>query len=70
MANDYLKKHKTTEEACKAMLRNQIAKCTTSGILTGFGGFITMPVAIPANLWKCNLCADAYDCLCCIYGRL
>ncbi len=50
MANDYLKKHKTTEEACKAMLRNQIAKCTTSGILTGFGGFITMPVAIPANL--------------------
>ncbi len=50
MANDYLKKHKTTEEACKAMLHNQIAKCTTSGILTGFGGFITMPVAIPANL--------------------
>ncbi len=50
MANDYLKKHKTTEEACKAILRNQIAKCTTSGILTGFGGFITMPVTIPANL--------------------
>lgn len=50
LANDYLKKHKTTENACKAMLRNQIAKCTTSGIVTGFGGFITMPVAIPANV--------------------
>lgn len=50
MANDYLKKHKTTEEACKAMLRNQIAKCTTSGVLTGFGGFITMPVAIPVKV--------------------
>ena len=50
MANDYLKKHKTTEDACKAMLRNQIAKCTTSGVLTGFGGFITMPIAIPANV--------------------
>lgn len=50
MANDYLKKHKTTEEACKAMLRNQIAKCTTSGVLTGFGGFITMPVTLPANV--------------------
>lgn len=50
MANDYLKKHKTTEAACKAMLRNQIAKCTTSGVVTGFGGFITMPVAIPANV--------------------
>lgn len=50
MANDYLKKHKTTEAACKSMLRNQIIKCTTSGFITGFGGFITMPVTIPANL--------------------
>lgn len=50
MANDYLEKHKTTEKACKTMLRNQIAKCTTSGVVTGFGGFITLPVAIPANV--------------------
>lgn len=50
MANDYLKKHKSTDEACKAMLRNQIAKCTTSGFVTGFGGLITMPVSIPANI--------------------
>ncbi len=50
MANDYLKKHKTKEAACKAMLRNQVFKCTTSGIITGLGGFITMPVAIPANV--------------------
>ena len=50
MANEYLKKYKTTEDACKAMLRNQMIKCTTSGFLTGFGGFITMPVAIPANV--------------------
>lgn len=49
MANDYLAKHETREKACKAMLKNQITKCTTSGIVTGFGGFITMPVAIPAN---------------------
>lgn len=50
MANDYLKKYKTKEEACKAMIRNQIAKCTTSGFITGFGGFITMPVTLPANI--------------------
>lgn len=50
LANDYLKKHRMTEEACRAMLKNQIAKCTTSGVVTGFGGFITMPVAIPANV--------------------
>lgn len=50
MANDYLKKYKTKEEACKAMIRNQIAKCATSGFITGFGGFITMPVTLPANV--------------------
>lgn len=50
MANDYLKKHETVDDACRAMLKNQIAKCTTSGIVTGFGGFITMPVSIPANV--------------------
>ena len=26
LANDYLKKHRITEEACRAMLKNQIAK--------------------------------------------
>lgn len=50
LADDYLQKSKTTETACKSMMRNQIAKCTTSGFLTGFGGFITIPVAIPANI--------------------
>ena len=50
MANDYLKKYKTKEEACKAMIRNQITKCTTSGFITGFGGFITIPVTLPANI--------------------
>ena len=50
MANDYLSKHETKEEACKAMLRNQIAKCTTSGFITGFGGIVTMPVTLPANI--------------------
>lgn len=50
MANDYLMKYPTKEEACKAMLRNQIAKCTTSGFVTGFGGIITMPVTLPANV--------------------
>lgn len=50
LANEYLSKHETTEKACKAMIRNQIIKCTTSGFLTGFGGLITLPVSIPANV--------------------
>lgn len=50
MANDYMSKHRTKEEACRAMMKNQIAKCTTSGFITGFGGLITLPVSIPANV--------------------
>ena len=50
LAGDYLKKHSDKEEACRAMLRNQIIKCTTSGALSGLGGIVSMPVAIPANI--------------------
>lgn len=49
-ANDYLKREPDNSKAAKAMLKNQIAKCTTSGFITGFGGAITMPVTIPANI--------------------
>lgn len=49
-AEDYLKKDPNPQKAAKAMLKNQIAKCTTSGFITGFGGVITMPVSIPANI--------------------
>ena len=38
------------ELAAKKMLNNQIAKCTTSGVITGLGGVLTLPVTIPANV--------------------
>ena len=50
MADDYLGRYHDPEIACKKMLNNQIKKCTTSGVITGFGGVITLPVAIPANI--------------------
>ncbi len=50
MAEDYLSKHPTTEAAIKAMLKNQVWKCTTSGFITGFGGVLTLPITIPANI--------------------
>ena len=31
-------------------IKNQILKCTTSGFITGFGGLITLPVTVPANI--------------------
>ena len=50
MSNDYLEKYPTKEKAAQAMINNQIVKCTTSGFITGFGGIITLPIAIPANV--------------------
>ena len=50
LAEDYLNKAPDVESAAKSFINYQIAKCTTSGFITGFGGFITLPVAIPANI--------------------
>lgn len=50
LAKDYLGKYPTKQQACKAMINNQIIKCTTSGFITGFGGIITMPVTLPVNI--------------------
>ena len=50
IASEYLEKHKSPEKACKSMIKNQIIKCTTSGFITGFGGVITLPVTLPANI--------------------
>ena len=49
-ADDYLKKNPDPAKAAKSMIQHQIAKCTTSGVLTGFGGLVTLPVSIPANM--------------------
>lgn len=50
IADEYLNKYKNKETACKKMLDNQIIKCTTSGFITGFGGILTLPVSLPANI--------------------
>lgn len=50
LANDYLRKSKAVDTAAKRFINYQTAKCTTSGFLTGLGGLITLPVAIPANV--------------------
>lgn len=49
-ANDYLAKETDPKAAAKKMINNQVLKCATSGFITGFGGLITMPITIPANL--------------------
>ncbi len=50
LAKSYISEGGTKEEQADSLIRWQIAKCATSGFLTGLGGLITLPVAIPANL--------------------
>lgn len=50
LAENYLQKSPRLDQAINKFISYQIAKCTTSGFLTGLGGIITLPVAIPANV--------------------
>jgi len=49
-ADDYLSKHGNPKQAARELAKWQVAKCGASGFLTGLGGLIVVPVAIPANL--------------------
>lgn len=50
LADDYTNKFDTPERAAKELVKYQVFKCGTSGFLTGLGGLITLPVAVPANI--------------------
>jgi len=51
LADFYMKKYPGDRlAAAKALIRAQNVKSATSGFITGLGGLITMPIAIPMNL--------------------
>lgn len=50
LAREYLNTAGSLEEKVDSLIRWQNAKCATSGFLSGLGGFITLPIAIPANI--------------------
>lgn len=57
LAEEYLKRHPKVEDENERVIKNakefirwQIAKCTTTGFVTGLGGIITIPVTLPADL--------------------
>lgn len=50
MAENYMSNSNDQIKNCDSLIRWQNTKAGTSGFLTGLGGLITMPVAIPANL--------------------
>ena len=50
LADKYISKSNSIDEAIDKFINWQQAKCATSGFLAGLGGIITLPVAIPANI--------------------
>lgn len=50
MARDYLKGDDKLVDQVNSLIRWQITKAGTSGFLTGLGGAVTLPIAIPANI--------------------
>src|SRR5690606_30607041 len=50
MAENFLSKHETSDQAIDSLIRWQNTKAATSGFLTGLGGIIVLPVTLPANI--------------------
>jgi len=50
LAEDYLKRSSSSEEAIENLIAWQIGKAGVAGFVTGLGGIVTLPVAVPANL--------------------
>jgi len=50
LAAKYIARHSTSEAAIKALILSQTGLAGGAGFLTGIGGFVSLPVAIPANL--------------------
>lgn len=50
LAAKYAARHGNPDAAVKALIMSQTGLAGTAGFLTGIGGFIALPVAIPANL--------------------
>jgi uncharacterized protein (DUF697 family) len=50
LAQNYLDHEGTLQKKVDSLIRWQDSKAATSGFITGLGGLITLPVAIPANI--------------------
>lgn len=51
LAKEYLSRNNgDVTKSAKKLINAQVAKCTTTGFVTGLGGLITLPVAIPVDV--------------------
>ena len=50
LADEYVERYRRTEKAIDKMVSNQRLKCTATSFVTGLGGFVTLPITIPADI--------------------
>lgn len=50
LAEESRTKAGSVREAADRLVNRQMANCATSGFVTGLGGLLTLPLAVPANL--------------------
>lgn len=50
VADKALAKHKSVDKAVEDVVGDHLRAAATGGFVTGLGGFITLPVALPANI--------------------
>ena len=50
LGEDYKNESGSLDDHIDSLIRWQIAKCSASGFLSGLGGVVTLPIAVPANI--------------------
>lgn len=50
IADEYIKKYNDKKVAAKNFISGQVSKCALSGFVTNMGGFVTLPITLPANI--------------------
>lgn len=50
LAREYMDRYKASTIAAKELIKQQLLKCSVSGFITGFGGLLTLPLTVPANV--------------------
>ena len=50
LAREYVDRYKASTIAAKEPIKQQLLKCSASGFITGFGGLLTLPLTVPANV--------------------
>ena len=50
LAQEYMDRYKASTIAARELIKQQLLKCSASGFITGFGGLLTLPLTVPANV--------------------